>query len=386
MSNVTISDAVRYIGCDDHQIDLFESQYPVPNGISYNSYVILDEKIAVLDTADRRVSEEWLAKLEAALEGRTPDYLVISHMEPDHAYNIQRLAEKYPNMQLVGNAKTFAMLPLYFDFDFARRRVVVKEGDTLPLGSHTLTFCMAPMVHWPEVMVEYESSEKLLFSADAFGKFGALDVDEPWDDEARRYYINIVGKYGPSAQGLLKKAAGLDIAAICPLHGPVLKGDLAHYIGLYQTWSSYQPEAAGVTLAYCSIHGNTADAALALKAMLEEKGAAVASFDLARDSMSEAVASAFRYDKLVLAAPTYDAALFPVVGDFLYHLKAKNYQKRTVAILENGSWAPMAGKLMRAYVEGFKGCTLVEPVVTIRGKLNGQSQAALAALVDTLTA
>ncbi|MCD7856714.1 MAG: FprA family A-type flavoprotein [Clostridiales bacterium] len=386
MSNVTISDAVRYIGCDDHQIDLFESQYPVPNGVSYNSYVILDEKVAVLDTADRRVSEEWLARLEAALDGRTPDYLIISHMEPDHAYNIQRLAEKYPSMQLVGNAKTFTMLPLYFDFDFAQRKVVVKEGDSLSLGSHTLTFYMAPMVHWPEVMVEYESSEKLLFSADAFGKFGALDVDEPWDDEARRYYINIVGKYGPSAQALLKKAAGLDIAAICPLHGPVLKEDLAHYIGLYQTWSSYQPEAAGVTLAYCSIHGNTAAAALQLKAMLEEKGVAVAAFDLARDSMSETVASAFRYDKLVLAAPTYDAALFPVMEDFLYHLKAKNYQKRTIAILENGSWAPMAGKLMRAYAEGFKGCTLVEPVITLRGKLNGQNQAALAALVDTLTA
>ncbi len=386
MSNVTISDAVRYIGCDDHQIDLFESQYPVPNGISYNSYVILDEKIAVLDTADRRVSEEWLAKLEAVLEGRTPDYLVISHMEPDHAYNIQRLAGKYPDMQLVGNAKTFTMLPLYFDLDVSQRKVVVKEGDTLALGSHTLTFCMAPMVHWPEVMVEYESSEKLLFSADAFGKFGALDVDEPWDDEARRYYINIVGKYGTSAQALLKKAAGLDIAAICPLHGPVLKEDLGHYIGLYQTWSSYAPEASGVTLAYCSIHGNTAAAALELKAMLEAKGATVAAFDLSRDSMSEAVASAFRYDRLVLAAPTYDAALFPVMEDFLYHLKGKNFQKRTVAILENGSWAPMAGKLMRAYVEGFKGCTLAEPVVTIRGKLNAKNRGELAALVDALTA
>ncbi|MCD7917518.1 MAG: FprA family A-type flavoprotein [Clostridiales bacterium] len=386
MSNVTISDAVRYIGCDDHQIDLFESQYPVPNGVSYNSYVILDEKIAVLDTADRRVSEEWMAKLEAALEGRTPDYLIISHMEPDHAYNIQRLAERYPDMQLVGNAKTFTMLPLYFDLDVSRRKVVVKEGDTLSLGSHTLTFCMAPMVHWPEVMVEYESSEKLLFSADAFGKFGALDVDEPWDDEARRYYINIVGKYGTSAQALLKKAAGLDIAAICPLHGPVLKEDLGHYVSLYQTWSSYAPEAQGVTLAYCSIHGNTAAAALELKAMLEAKGATVAAFDLSRDSMSEAVASAFRYDRLVLAAPTYDASLFPAMEDFLYHLKGKNFQKRTVAILENGSWAPMAGKLMRAYVEGFKGCTLAEPMVTVRGKLNAKNRGELAALVDALTA
>lgn len=386
MSNTTISEAVRYIGCNDHEIDLFESQYPVPNGVSYNSYVILDEKIAIMDTVDRRVSEEWLGKLKAALDGRTPDYLVISHLEPDHAYNIQRVAETYPEMKLVSNAKLFSMLPLYFpDFDFAGRKVVVKEGDTLSLGSHTLTFVMAPMVHWPEVMVEYESTEKILFSADGFGKFGALDVEEDWDCEARRYYINIVGKYGPSVQALLKKAAKLDIATICPLHGPILKEDLGHYIEKYDIWSSYRPENEGVTIAYASIHGNTAAAARELGALLEAKGQKVALFDLSRDNMSEAVEDAFRYDRLVLAAPTYDAALFPAMEDFLYHLKVKAYQNRTVAIIENGSWAPMAGKLMRAYVEGFKNCALVEPVVTVKGAVNSAVKAQLAALAGALS-
>lgn len=386
MSHPHVSDAIRYIGCNDHEIDLFESQYPVPNGVSYNSYLILDEKVAILDTADRRVSEEWLENLDRELAGREPDYLIISHLEPDHAYNIQRVAERYPNMQLVANAKAFSMLPLFFpELDFAGRKVVVKEGDTLPLGAHTLSFVMAPMVHWPEVMVEYEVSEKVLFSADGFGKFGALDVEEPWDDEARRYFINIVGKYGPSVQTLLKKAAALDIAAICPLHGPILTENLTHYLGLYQTWSSYAPEEPGVTLAYASIYGNTASAVLQLKALLEAKGVAVAAFDLARDSMSEAVASAFRYDRLVLASPTYDASLFPAMEDFLYHLKAKNYQNRVIGLVENGAWAPMSAKLMRAYAEGFKGCTIVEPVVTVRGAVNTASKAQLAALADALT-
>lgn len=386
MQNVTITDAVRYIGCNDHEIDLFESQYPVPNGVSYNSYVILDEKIAIMDTVDRRVSEEWIEKLEATLNGRTPDYLVISHLEPDHAYNIQRVAEKYPAMQLVSNAKLFSMLPLYFpEFDFSGRKVVVKEGDTLSLGAHQLTFVMAPMVHWPEVMVEYESTEKILFSADGFGKFGALDVDEPWDDEARRYYINIVGKYGTSVQALLKKAAGLDIATICPLHGPILKENLGHYIEKYDIWSSYRPEEEGIVIACASIHGNTAAAAGELAELLKDRGQKVKLFDLCRDDMSEAVGDAFRYDRLVLAAPTYDAALFPAMEDFLYHLKVKAYQKRTVAILENGSWAPMAGKLMRAYVEGFKGCTLVEPVVTIKGAVNSAVKAQLSALADAIS-
>lgn len=385
MSTVTISDAVRYIGCNDHEIDLFESQYRVPNGVSYNSYVILDEKIAIMDTADRRVTEEWLGKLAAELNGRTPDYLVLSHLEPDHAYNIQRVAELYPEMKLVSNAKLFSMLPLYFpEFDFSSRKVVVKEGDVLSLGAHSLTFIMAPMVHWPEVMVEYEATEKLLFSADGFGKFGALDVDEPWDCEARRYYINIVGKYGASVQALLKKAVKLDIAAICPLHGPVLKENLGHYLEKYDIWSSYRPEDSGIVIACASIHGNTAAAAQELAALLEARGQRVSVFDLCRDDMAETVEDAFRYDRLVLAAPTYDAALFPPMEDFLYHLKLKAYQKRTVAIVENGSWAPMAGKLMRAYVEGFKGCTIVEPVVTVRGALNAASRAGLAALADAL--
>lgn len=384
MSKVQISDAVRYIGCDDHQIDLFESQYVVPNGVSYNSYLILDEKVAIMDTADRRVTEEWFANLETELAGRKPDYLVISHLEPDHAYNIQRVCEKYPEMQVVSNAKVFAMIPQFFDVDLSQRKVVVKEGDTLNLGTHTLTFVMAPMVHWPEVMVEYESTEKILFSADGFGKFGALDVEEEWDCEARRYFINIVGKYGPSVQALLKKAATLDIATICPLHGPILKENLEHYISLYDIWSSYRPENEGVTLAYASIHGNTEIAAKKLAEMLEAKGQKVSLFDLARCDMAEAVEDAFRYDKLVVAAPTYDAALFPAMEDFLYHLKVKNYQNRTIGIVENGSWAPMAGKLMKAYADGFKNCKVIEPVVTIKSTVKESTVAALEALAAAL--
>lgn len=389
MSKVTISDAVRYIGCDDRDIDLFESQYLVPNGVSYNSYLIVDEKIAIMDTVDARAGQEWLANLEQELEqklqGRQPDYLVVSHLEPDHAANIQKVCERYPQLRIVSNAKALGMLPQFFTMDFNDRKVEVKEGDTLSLGSHTLNFYMAPMVHWPEVMVTYESTEKILFSADGFGKFGTLDTQEDWDCEARRYYMNIVGKYGAPVQALLKKAAALDIQTICPLHGSILKENLAHYLEKYDIWSSYRPENEGVTIAYASIHGNTAAAANELVALLEEKGQKVSLFDLARDDMAEAIEDAFRYDRLVLAAATYDGGLFPCMEDFLYHLKLKSYQKRTVGILENGSWAPMAGKLMREYVEGFKDCVVVEPVVTIKSTLSDASRAQLRELAQALT-
>lgn len=384
MSKITISDAVRYIGCDDRDIDLFESQYLVPNGVSYNSYLIVDEKIAIMDTVDARAAEEWLANLEQELSGRQPDYLVVSHLEPDHAANIQRVCEKYPDLKLVSNAKSFAMLSQFFTMDFSDRKVEVKEGDTLSLGSHILSFYMAPMVHWPEVMVTYESTEKILFSADGFGKFGTLDTQEDWDCEARRYYMNIVGKYGAPVQALLKKASALDIQTICPLHGPVLKENLPHYLEKYDIWSSYRPENEGVTIAYASIHGNTAAAARELATLLEEKGQKVSLFDLARDDMAEAVEDAFRYDRLVLAAATYDGGLFPCMGDFLYHLKLKNYQKRTIGILENGSWAPMAAKLMKEYVEGFKDCVLAEPTVTVKSTLNAASRAQLEQLANAL--
>ncbi|MGN1087031.1 MAG: FprA family A-type flavoprotein [Porcipelethomonas sp.] len=370
MSDVKISDAVLYIGVDDREIDLFESQYDVPNGVSYNSYIIIDEKIAVMDTADMRVSEKWFANLEKALAGKTPDYLVISHLEPDHAGNIKLAAEKYPEMKLVLNAKSAAMLPQFFDIDVADRSVIVKEGDELSLGNHTLHFFMAPMVHWPEVMVEYEKTEKILFSADGFGKFGALDTDEDWACEARRYYFNIVGKYGAQVQALLKKASALDIKTICPLHGPILSENLEYYIGKYATWSSYEPEDEGVLVAYASIHGNTAAAAKKMKEILESKGAKkVAITDLARDDMAEAVEDAFRYNALVLAASSYDAGVFPCMEEFLHHLKAKNYQKRTVGIIENGSWAPSAAKTMKGILEGMKNITLTEPVVTIKSTM-----------------
>lgn len=385
MKDIKITDSVRYIGADDKTIDLFESQYVVPNGVSYNSYVILDEKVAVMDTVDKRATEEWLKNMEEVLEGRTVDYLIVSHMEPDHAANVQTLAEKYPDMKVVGNAKTFPMIQQFFDVDLEGRMVVVKEGDTLSLGSHTLQFVMAPMVHWPEVMVAYEHSEKILFSADGFGKFGALDVEEDWDCEARRYYINIVGKYGAQVQALLKKAAGLDIAMICPLHGPILKENLGHYLEKYQIWSSYEPEDEGVVVAYASIHGNTAAAAKKLAAMLEEKGAKkVVLTDLSRDDMAEAVEDAFRYDSLVVACATYDGGLFPCMEDFLRHLKAKNYQKRTVGIVENGTWAPTAGKAMRAILEEMKDLTICENTVTIRSRLNAESEKALEMLAEEL--
>lgn len=369
--DTTITNAIRYIGVDDRDIDLFESQYIVPNGVSYNSYVILDDKVAVMDTVDHRKILPWMDNLEKELDGRKVDYIVVSHMEPDHASSLQVLAEKYPEAQIVGNAKTFQMMPQFFDIDLEGRSVTVKEGDTLSLGTHTLQFFMAPMVHWPEVMVTYEQSEKILFSADGFGKFGALDADEDWACEARRYYFNICGKYGAQVQALLKKAAGLDIDIICPLHGPILKENLDYYIGLYDTWSKYEPESEGVLVAYGSIHGNTAAAAKKFAKMLEENGAKkVAVTDLSRDDMAEAIEDAFRYDRLVVACATYDGGLFPCVEDFLHHLKAKNYQKRKVALIENGSWAPMAGKSMRAMMETMKDIEICENVVTIRSTMN----------------
>ena len=385
MYDMKISDSVVYIGVNDKTIDLFESQYKVPNGVSYNSYVILDEKVAVMDTVDKRATEQWMENLSQALNGHSVDYLVVSHLEPDHASNVQKLAELYPDMKIVGNAKIFSMLPQFFSMDLSDRSVVVKEGATLSLGSHTLQFFMAPMVHWPEVMVEYEQSEKILFSADGFGKFGALDVEEDWTDEARRYFINIVGKYGTQVQNLLKKAATLDIQTICPLHGPVLKENLGYYIEKYLTWSSYEPEEEGVVIAYASIHGNTAKAAEKMAEILKEKGAkAVCCFDLARDDMAEAVAEAFRYDKLVIMSPTYDGALFPCMEDFLYHLKVKTYKKRTVGIVENGSWAPMAGKLMKAYLEAMKDVQICEPVVSIKSVMKEADEKNLETLAEAL--
>lgn len=386
MKDVKISESVIYIGADDKTLDLFESQYVIPNGVSYNSYVILDDKVAVMDTADSRVTEQWFANLEAALNGRAVDYLVVQHMEPDHAGNIQRLAEKYPEMKIVGNAKTFPMMKQFFTIDgLDERSVVVKEGDTLELGSHTLQFFMAPMVHWPEVMVTYEQSEKLLFSADGFGKFGALDTDEDWACEARRYYFNIVGKYGAQVQALLKKAATLDIKMILPLHGPLLKDDLGYYIDKYNTWSSYTPEDKGILIAYASIHGNTGKAAHKLAEMLEAKGAEkVVVSDLAREDMAEVIEDAFRYDRMVVMSSSYDGGVFPVMEDFLNHLKAKLYQSRKVGIVENGSWGPTAAKVMKSYIENFKNVTIAEPIVTIRSTLNEVSEKALSELADEM--
>lgn len=381
---VTISDKIRYIGVDDTDLDLFEGQYVVPNGVSYNSYVILDDKIAVMDTVDARKSEEWLANLEAVLDGRTPDYLVVSHMEPDHAANIERLAAKYPQMQIVGNVKTFQMMGQFFTFDVEGRKVVVKEGDTLSLGSHELTFVMAPMVHWPEVMVEYESSEKILFSADGFGKFGALCAQEDWACEARRYYFNIVGKYGAQVQMLLKKAAALDIRTICPLHGPILSENLDYYLNLYDTWSSYRPEDEGVFVACASIHGNTLAAAHKLVEKLQDRGIKTSFADLTRDDMAEAVEDAFRYDRMVVCASTYDGGVFLPAEDFIHHLKAKNYQKRTIGLVENGTWAPLAAKKMREEFEQMKEMRILDSVVTIRSVLRPDSEAQMDQLVEEL--
>ena len=387
MEKVTVTDTIKYIGVNDKTIDLFESQYVVPNGVSYNSYIILDDKIAVMDSVDERGTEGWFANLEEALAGRLPDYLVVDHLEPDHAGNIAVFAEKYPGAQLVLSAKAQSMLPQFFAQDMSDKCVVVKEGDELCLGSHTLTFIMAPMVHWPEVMVTYEKSEKVLFSADGFGKFGALDTEEDWACEARRYYFNIVGRYGMQVQALLKKASALEIQAICPLHGPVLKENLGYYIDKYNTWSSYTPEDQGILIAYASIHGNTAAAAKKLGDMLQEMGAPkVVVSDLAREDMAEVIEDAFRYDKIVLASATYDAGLFPCMESLLSHLKSKNYQKRTAGLIENGSWAPMAGKLMKDALAGMREITVLEPVGSIKSTLNASSEEQLRALAEALMA
>lgn len=383
--NIEISNAIKYIGVDDKTIDLFESQYIVPNGISYNSYVILDEKICVLDTVDKRKTDEWFENLEKTLDGKKPDYLVINHLEPDHASNIKALADKYPEMKLVGNAKTFNMLPQFFDIDLTDRTVTVKEGDTLSLGEHTLSFYMAPMVHWPEVMVTYESSEKVLFSADGFGKFGALDTDEDWACEARRYYFNICGKYGVQVQALLKKAAKLDIEKICPLHGPILTENLGYYINLYDIWSKYESEVDGVFIAYCSIHGNTEKAALKLYDILKEKtDKKIAISDLSRSDMAENIEDAFKYSTLIVAAPSYDGGVFPIMNDFLHHLKIKGYKNRKVAMIENGSWAPCAAKAMQPYFDEMKGIELSDVKVTIRSTMTKENESQLAELADSI--
>ncbi|XCP86228.1 MBL fold metallo-hydrolase [Roseburia hominis] len=385
MKDIIISDAVKYIGADDKTLDLFESQYIIPNGVSYNSYVILDEKIAVMDTIDARKTEEWKANLVEALAGRTPDYLIISHLEPDHSANIQMFAEMYPEAKLVASAKAIAMLPQFFGADFTGRTIAVKEGETLSLGSHTLQFFMAPMVHWPEVMVEYEQTEKILFSADGFGKFGALDAEEDWACEARRYYFNIVGKYGAQVQALLEKVAALDIQTICPLHGPILKENLGYYIEKYQTWSSYQAEDDGVLIAYVSIHGNTAKAAEKMKEILEAKGAKkVAITDLSRDDMAEAIEDAFRYDKLVLAAASYDGGVFFCMDTFLRKLAHKNFQNKKIGMIENGSWAPSAARTMKGIVEGMKNVTLCEKVVTIKSVMKDADVAEMETLADEI--
>ncbi|MBO5341529.1 MAG: FprA family A-type flavoprotein [Lachnospiraceae bacterium] len=385
MSKVEITEHILYVGVNDRDIDLFEGQYVVPEGVAYNSYLIMDEKIALMDTVDARKSEEWLANVKVILGTRQPDYLVVSHMEPDHAGSIAKAVEEFPEMKIVGNAKTFTFMGQFFDMDIDAKKVVVAEGDELVLGGHTLKFVMAPMVHWPEVMMSYEKTDKVLFSADGFGKFGALDAEEDWACEARRYYFNIVGKYGAQVQAVLKKLAGVEVNAICPLHGPILKENLGYYLDLYDTWSSYRPEDEGVLVAYASIYGNTAGAAKKIAEMLKEKGAKkVAVTDLARDDMAEALEDAFRYDKMVLACSTYDGGIFPCMEDFLSHLKAKNYQKRTVALIENGTWAPMAGKKMREALEGMKEVTVLEQTVTIRSAVKEDTLAALDALADAL--
>lgn len=365
-----VTNAIINVGVNDYEATLFESQYMLEAGMAYNSYVILDDKVAVMDTVDSAVAEEWMKNLNDALDGRSVDYVVVQHMEPDHSGSLLKLIEKFPEMKIVGNAKTFSMMGQFFDIDIEDKKIVVAEGDTLELGSRTLTFMMAPMVHWPEVMVTYESLEKVLFSADAFGKFGTRDADEDWACEARRYYFNIVGKYGVQVQMLLKKAATLDIQIICPLHGPVLSENLEYYIDKYNTWSSYEPEDKGIFIAHASIHGNTAKAAEKLKEILEEAGAEkVAIADLCREDMHESVEDAFRYDRLVLAASSYDAEVFPPMAEFLHHLKAKNYQKRTVAIMENGSWAPTAARVMKTQLEGMKNIDIIEPVITIKSTM-----------------
>lgn len=388
-SSMNITDSIAYVGVNDHDIDLFEGQYDVrENGMSYNSYVVFgSEKVVVTDSVDARFVDEWLGNLEAALAGRTPDYLVVHHMEPDHSAGIAAFAERYPEAQIVASAMAFKMMAAYFGTDFAGRRVIVKEGSTLELGDRSLTFVGAPNVHWPEVMFSYVPEDKVLFSADGFGKFGALDVEDPegWACEARRYYFGIVGKFGKNVQAVLKKAAVLDIEHICPLHGSVLSENLGYYLGLYNTWSSYEPEGEGVTIAYSSVYGHTRDAALALAEALEKRGQTVAVFDLARDDMAEAVESAFQYDRLVLASITYAGGIFPHMSTFIHTLAEHAYQRRTVALVESGTWAPMAAKVMRGELEGMKDIAVAENVVTVRGALDDASRAQIEALADELS-
>ena len=382
---MTITQDIRYIGVNDHQVDLFEGQYVVPNGMSYNSYAIVDEKIAIMDTVDQNFTDEWLHNIESALEGRKPDFLVVHHMEPDHSANIHAFLTAYPEATVVSSAKAFTMMKQFFGTDYADRRIVVGEGSTLCLGKHTLTFVTAPMVHWPEVIVSYDSCDKVLFSADGFGKFGALDVEEDWACEARRYYIGIVGKYGAQTQALLKKAAALDIAIICPLHGPVLTENLGYYLGLYDIWSSYKVESEGVLIAYTSIYGHTKKAVELLAEKLAEHGCPkVTVADLARDDMAEAVEDAFRYGKLVLATTTYNGDVFPFMKEFIHHLTERNYQNRTVAFMENGSWAPVAAKVMAKMLEGCKDLTIAENNVKIFSALSDESRAQIEALADEL--
>lgn len=380
-----ITKDIIYIGVNDHDIDLFEGQYAVPAGMAYNSYVIKDEKIAVMDTVDAHFGEQWLANLRDALDGRAPDYLVVQHMEPDHSANIAAFAQAYPDATIVASAKAFTMMKNFFGTDYAERRTVVGDGDTLPLGEHTLTFVTAPMVHWPEVIVTYDNRDKVLFSADGFGKFGALDTEEDWACEARRYYFGIVGKYGAQVQALLRKASALDIAVICPLHGPILTENLGYYLGLYNTWSSYTPESCGVLIAYTSVYGNTKAAAELLAERLSERGCEkVVLTDLARSDMAEAVEDAFRYDRLVLATTTYNAELFPFMREFISELTERGYRGRKVGLVENGSWAPMAAKVMRGMLEGCKDITFTDTTVRILSALSGESRAAIDAMADEL--
>lgn len=385
-TDVTVSDSIKYIGVNDYDLDLFEGQYIIPNGVAYNSYVILDDKITIMDTVDRRACGEWLNNLKEILGEKTPDYLVVQHMEPDHAASINILADLYPDMKIVGNQKTFGMINQFFDLDLGGgRKVIVSEGDKLELGNHCLNFVMAPMVHWPEVMLSYESTEKILFSADAFGKFGTLDTDEEWDCEARRYYFNIVGKYGAQVQTVLKKASSLDIKTICPLHGPILNENLDHYISLYDTWSSYKAEDKGVFIAYASIYGNTKQAVEKLAEILTEKGVETVKItDLAREDWAEAIEDAFRYDRMVVASPTYDGGIFTPVLEFLQHINSKMYQNRKVGIIENGSWAPMAGKKIKEFLTGMKNIEIVEPTVTVKSAMKQNTIKELESLADSL--
>lgn len=380
-----VSANIFNVGVNDRNIDLFEGQYKVPNGMAYNSYVIIDEKTAVFDTVDARFGEEWLENIKQALGERTPDYLIILHMEPDHSANIMKFAKRYPTAKIVGNSKTFVMMGEYFGQDFAENRVVVTENDTLELGKHCVKFIFAPMVHWPEVMVAFEQSQKILFSADAFGKFGALDADEEWDDEARRYYIGIVGKYGLQVRNLFAKLACCQIEKICPLHGPVLSENLPHYLGLYEKWASYSPETDGILIVYASVYGNTAKAAESLKTLLLQKGTGnVAVYDLARTDLSLCVAEAFKYSKIVFASTTYNGTVFPVMREFLEELIERNFQNRTVALIENGSWAPVAARTIKKKLENSKNLNFIEPVVTVRAALNEESRRQIEVLADEL--